>query len=258
MNELMIKEVDFNGDSLMAAQDKNTNDIYVGVSWVCSGIGFNKNQKDRQVKNIQSDEVLRRGCVKFDAGVFDRNNKTLAIKLDFLPLWLAKISITPKMKKEKPLITEKLIRYQLKAKEALANAFIYNEVPGNYKEALVALVESIEKQEKLEKENKKMIPKANAYDSFIDGTNYQTMNEVAKALGYGRNRLFKFLRNKDVLMSNNVPYQTYLNRNLFVVKEKTLSDGKIKINRAQTYVTPKGVEFINRLMDESNIERDLK
>jgi anti-repressor protein len=68
MNDLIVKEVDFNGDTLVAAQDKRTGKIYVGVSWICKGIGFDKNQKDRQVKNVQSDIVLKRGCVKFDAG----------------------------------------------------------------------------------------------------------------------------------------------------------------------------------------------
>jgi hypothetical protein len=41
------------------------------------------------------DTVLQMGCFKFEAGVFDADNSTLAIELDYLPLWLAKISITP-------------------------------------------------------------------------------------------------------------------------------------------------------------------
>ena len=95
MNELRIKEVDFKGNQLMVVQNKGTKETFVGASWICRGIGFTKDEKDRQIKNIQDDLVLKRGCVKFDAGVFDPNNATLAINLDFLPLWLAKISITP-------------------------------------------------------------------------------------------------------------------------------------------------------------------
>lgn len=123
MNELQIKKVPFMGTDLMAARDAD-GQIWAGVSYICKGIGLSKNEKDRQVKNVQADRVLSRGCVKFDAGVFDPNNETIAVKLDFIPLWLAKISITPTMEAETPELAEKLMEYQLKAKDVLAAAFI--------------------------------------------------------------------------------------------------------------------------------------
>ena len=46
------------------------------------------------------------------------------LKLDFVPLWLAKISITPTMEQETPELAEKLMEYQLKAKDVLAAAFM--------------------------------------------------------------------------------------------------------------------------------------
>ena len=123
MNELEIKKVPFLGTDLMAARDAD-GQIWAGVSYICKGIGLSKNEKDRQVKNVQADRVLSRGCVKFDAGVFDPNNETIAVKLDFIPLWLAKISITPTMQQETPELAEKLMEYQLKAKDVLAAAFM--------------------------------------------------------------------------------------------------------------------------------------
>lgn len=119
---IVLKNVEFDGALLRAAQVENI--VWVGIAWVCNGLGFNKNQKDRQIKNIQADELLSQGCVKFDAGVFDENNETLALQLDYLPAWLFKISITPKMKADHPELVEKLIRYQLKAKDVLAQAFL--------------------------------------------------------------------------------------------------------------------------------------
>lgn len=126
MNELVVKQVDFLGDSLIAVKNE-TEKIYTGVSYICKGIGFTKGQKDRQVLNIQEDFVLSKGCLKFEAGVIDPNNEVLGIELDYLPLWLAKISITPKMQEEQPHVAEKLINYQLKAKDVLAKAFIKNK-----------------------------------------------------------------------------------------------------------------------------------
>lgn len=127
MNNL-VKQVDFYGDKLIAIKNPDTEKIYVGVSYVCKGIGFNKGQKDRQTENVQQDIVLKKGCRKFEAGVFDQNNSTIAIDINYLPLWLAKISITPTMQNEQPEIADKLINYQLKAKDVLAAAFVNKQL----------------------------------------------------------------------------------------------------------------------------------
>lgn len=121
-----IKTVPFLGTDLMAARD-NDGQIWAGVSYICNGIGLSKSQKDTQIQNIQKDRVLSRGCLKFQAGVFDPNNGTVAIKLDFVPLWLAKINITPTMEQETPDLADKLEQYQLHAKDVLAAAFLPKE-----------------------------------------------------------------------------------------------------------------------------------
>jgi len=128
-SQLSVKAVPFMGDELMAAKDEKSGKIYAGVSYICKGIGFSKHEKDRQVANIQKDEVLKRGCLKFEAGVFDPNNEALAIDNEFVPLWLAKISITPAMKKEHPEVANKLVQYQLKAQKVLADAFLHHKAP---------------------------------------------------------------------------------------------------------------------------------
>lgn len=141
MNELQVKQVDFLGDTLLEARDQN-GDVWVGVSYICNGIGFTKNEKDRQVKKVQADKVLKQGCVKFDAGVFDPNNETIALKLDFLPLWLAKINITPTMESENPDVADKLEAYQLKAKDVLAAAFLPQQKPMTTAEIIAAMAQS--------------------------------------------------------------------------------------------------------------------
>lgn len=120
----IVKKIDFIGDDLIVVKNQDNGKVYTGVGNICNGLGLTKGQKDRQVVNIQNDLVLSRGCFKFEAGVIEPNNEVLGIDLEFLPLWLAKISITPKMKEEQPWIAEKLIQYQIKAKDVLAQAFI--------------------------------------------------------------------------------------------------------------------------------------
>lgn len=93
-------------------------------------------------------------------------------------------------------------------------------------------------------------PKAEAYDAFMDGSNLQTMNDVAKCLGIGRNKLFKFLREEKIMRANNTPYQEYIDRGYFEVKEKPIQMGDSVINYAQTFVTAKGVDYIRKLLDK--------
>jgi hypothetical protein len=59
--------------------------------------------------------------------VFDPNNETICLELNFLPLWLAKITITPTMQKEQPDVADRLVQYQLKAQKVLADAFLHKK-----------------------------------------------------------------------------------------------------------------------------------
>ena len=126
MNDLVVKSVDLFGDSVMAARDKEGT-IWAGINFFCRGLGMSKRQRDFQVEKVKADKVLSRGCTLLLAGVFDPANEAYALRLDFVPIWLAKITITDKMQKENPGLAEKLLNYQLKAKDILADAFLPNQ-----------------------------------------------------------------------------------------------------------------------------------
>ncbi len=128
MNDLVVKSVDLFGDSVMAAKDKEGN-IWAGINFFCRGLGMSKRQRDFQVEKVKSDKVLSRGCTLLRAGIFDPANEAYALRLDFVPIWLAKITITDKMQKENPGLAEKLLQYQLKAKDILAAAFLPSSIP---------------------------------------------------------------------------------------------------------------------------------
>lgn len=65
---------------------------------------------------------------------FDPYNETIAINMDYAPLWIAKISITPAMKRDNPEIVEKLLLYQLKIKDILAVTFLPNQETNNFQQ----------------------------------------------------------------------------------------------------------------------------
>ena len=267
-NNLIVKEVNFNGANLLAAQN-NKGKIYVGVSYICNGIGFNKNQKDRQVKNVQNDTILNKGCVKFDAGVFDPNNETIAIELDFLPLWLAKISITPDMKQNKPEVTEKLIQYQLKAKDILAKAFLpqYNTTD------LVNTYLDMSEEDRAIlyfttlKDNKLLKPKADKFDWFLGTDSTHTFTDTAKIISTRCNndginlkisviKLTELLRNKGILSKKksggkflnhpNKDYENYFQTTSVTINEG--NDGEFK--RTSTRCKCNGVDFIYELVKD--------
>ena len=84
-------------------------------------------------------------------------------------------------------------------------------------------------------------------DNLID------MNAMAKLaadknFNIGRTRLFRWLKEMGVLMSNNLPYQRYIDRRYFVVKESVFEVEGMKKTYRQTFVTGKGQLFIIGLL----------
>ncbi len=79
------------------------------------------------------------------------------------------------------------------------------------------------------------------------------MNEMAKLareenIPIGRNRLFGWLRSKNILMGNNLPYQRFMDRGYFAVKESVFETGSMSKTYQQTCVTGKGQRFVIRLL----------
>lgn len=123
---------------------------------------------------------------------------------------------------------------------------------GDENRVLYALLE-YEKQyvKPLELENEAMKPKAEFYDIVADSKDTFTMNEVAKNVnikGLGRNKMFAFLRYHKILMSNNDPYQRYVDAGYFRSIQSTWVD---KNNDRHVYfktvVFQKGIEFIAKI-----------
>lgn len=129
MNNLEVKRVPFMGTDLMAARDEDGT-IWAGVRWMCDGMGLSKGQRDRQITNINADSVISKGAANLRLPTAGGKQSVLCLKLDFVPLWLAKINITPAMQAETPELAERLEAYQLKAKDVLAAAFLPKKARG--------------------------------------------------------------------------------------------------------------------------------
>lgn len=124
------------------------------------------------------------------------------------------------------------------------------DVPKTLPECLIAYANEIKARE----ETKKMLeiakPKAEFYDTVANSKSLMSMAAVAKVLdkGIGRNKLYRFLRDKKVLMSDNLPYQTYVDRGYFKVVEGSYTAGGSNMVSKTTYVKQKGVDYIRKLL----------
>jgi len=122
--EMELMEVNFNGSLIVVVRMKDTGKSYVGVNWICNGIGLTEGQVKNEKNKIQEDIVLSKGGRNLILPTKGGNQQSLCLELEYLPLWLAKISITPKMKTNSPEVVGKLVDYQINAKDVLAQAFL--------------------------------------------------------------------------------------------------------------------------------------
>lgn len=125
-------------------------------------------------------------------------------------------------------------------------------VPQTYAQALRELADKAEKMEALQKQNQLMQPKAEFFDAVTDSKTAIPIGDVAKILdvGIGRNKLFEFLRQKNILTSDNRPYQRYIDSGYFrVIEQKYEVNGEVRIN-IKTLVFQKGIDWIRKQLEK--------
>jgi prophage antirepressor-like protein len=127
--------------------------------------------------------------------------------------------------------------------ELLDNPDLLIEVATKLKEERAA-------RKALEAEKAKLLPKAEFCDAVMDSKDAIPIGAVAKVLtcGLGQNRLFAFLRDKGILMQNNLPYQKYVDEGWFrCIESKYDVRGETRIY-LRTVVFQKGVRKIRELI----------
>lgn len=136
-------------------------------------------------------------------------------------------------------------------------------LPQTYAEALRALAEKAEQNEKLKLENERMRPKEIFADAVAASRTSILIGELAKLItqnGYeiGQTRLFTWLREHGYLIkdgsSRNMPMQRYVQQGLFEIKESNVQnpDGSVRITKT-TKVTGKGQQyFINKFLGNAS------
>ena len=124
--------------------------------------------------------------------------------------------------------------------------FVNNYFPDISDETKALIIKDLRSNnEKLKAENAEL---KEFYDTLLSTEGLLPMNIVAKELKIGLKRLYIFLRNNDVMFYKgkvNIPYQRFMEQELFKVKETPCKDGKY---RPATYATRKGLDYIRKLL----------
>ncbi|ORX22739.1 hypothetical protein BVF91_09680 [Thermoanaerobacterium sp. PSU-2] len=175
MNELQIKEVDFQGDKLLAVKDNKTNKIYVAVNHICNALGLDARiQRDKLKEHM----TLSKGCTLWGIPSNGGIQESYVIELDYLPLWLA--SINPA--KVSPAIQNKLVEYQLKAKDVLAQAFLGTQQLMSIEDLIILQAQSVkELKEKVQTLEYRI---QNLDATNIEGDLQQRLNKLVRKYAF--------------------------------------------------------------------------
>lgn len=132
-------------------------------------------------------------------------------------------------------------------------------LPRTYKETLIGLIQEIEKNEKLELENKKQKqllveyePKVSYYDLVLRSPNLLTVTQVAKDYGKSAKWLNNFLNEKGIQYKQRgtwLLYQKYAEQGY--TKSETFVNEDNGFSKLNTKWTQKGRLFIYELMKNS-------
>lgn len=124
------------------------------------------------------------------------------------------------------------------------------KLPTTLSEALRLAADQAYTIELLEAQRQADMPKLEFYDRVAQSDDALTMEEAAKVLGTGRNRLFSWLRDNGFLMPGNTPYQKWLDRDVFrvVMYEFEDKDGVQRVT-SKTCVTTAGMKLLQGQID---------
>lgn len=117
-------------------------------------------------------------------------------------------------------------------------------IPKTLSEALLLAGKLAAENEFLVNEQQVNAPKVAFHATVTDSEGYMNIGEAAKLLGYGRTKLFSLLRLEGLLMSDNTPYQRYVDFDYFTRVVELINGKPVNV----TKVSNKGLYHIHSVL----------
>lgn len=111
-------------------------------------------------------------------------------------------------------------------------------------------IELLQNYARTMEENKKLVQKCEFVDRFMECNSAILVRDYAKLLTNagiqtGEKRLYAWLKQEGYLMSNNRPYQNYVDQGLFKLKETFIEKPNNSFVSFTTMITPKGQKYFH-------------
>lgn len=218
-------------------------DPHVAIRNHCKGVvklTIPTNGGEQEVKVITEGDIYRLIVKAADQS----KNEEIRAKAERFERWIFD-EVIPSIRKHGAYLTPE------KIEEVLLN-------PDAIIKLAMQLKEERQKRLEAEKTIQIMKPKAEFFDAVAGSKDAIDMNRAAKLIyeetRLGRNKLFKLLREKGILMKDNIPYQEYIDKGYFrtIEQKYTKPDGTTHIY-IKTLVYQKGLEFIRKIVKEDNV-----
>jgi hypothetical protein len=247
------KDVNFKGNTLIALKANNEK-IYVAVKWICQGIGLTEGQYQNQTRKMNEDIVISKGIAKMQLLTNGGNQEVLCLELDYLPLWLAKINANIVA----GIAQQKLVKYQLEAKDVLADAFIPKNKPQSIEDLIIMQAQSMKelkaevhsiKQDSLSAKEEARIANArmNAWDQIdINGDKKQQLNAMVRKYAALKGITFPTAW-RDFRKSYNTSYRTNLT---MLLENYKLKHGLKELSYPEYLARTNGLDDALRVADK--------
>ena len=136
---------------------------------------------------------------------------------------------------------------------ASEDMFIENYLPflnEPYRDLFRLQMTAIEKLNERIRHDQPLVEFANQVSNTDNLIDMNAMAKLARAenIPVGRNKLYGWLKGKGVLMANNLPYQAFIDRGYFSVKESVFETPTMTKTYQQTFVTGRGQQFVINLL----------
>ena len=209
------------------------------------------NTRDALSRHVDTEDKTT--IVISDSGSNYKSKTTIINESGFYSLVLS--SKMPRAKEFKRWVTATILPTLRRTGGYVGNEemFIENYLPfldEPYRDLFRLQMTAIEKLNERIRHNQPLVEFANQVTGTNDLIDMNAMAKLARAenIPVGRNKLYSWLKRTGVLMSNNLPYQRYIDRGYFAVKESVFEVNGLKKTYRQTFVTGKGQLFIISLL----------
>jgi phage antirepressor YoqD-like protein len=252
LNLKLIKEDDFLGIKCDFYKDSNNN-IYMTREQVGKALQYSDPIRNISKLHERNKERLDRFSVVVKLTTTDKKQYDTTLYIERGIYEVCRFSKQPVANDFYDWVYDKVELIRKTAgtvQEGREKEFLDNYFSSFSEETKLLMVKELQDNvERQQKQIQELAPKAENWSAYMDTKGNITMANLAKSLnikGIGRNKLFKLLRDKKVLRSNNEPYQSYVDREYFEV----VNGIKNGFKYTQTIVTGKGMEWINKKIKE--------